>query len=47
MPSPLGIELLAGLQLFDWGPAGPLGPLGVGLDFIFQETGCASVVAVP
>ena len=47
MPSPLGIELLARLQLFDWGPAGPLDPLGVGFDFIFQVTGCAIIVAVP
>ena len=47
MPSPLGIELLARPQLIEWGQAGPLDPLGVGFDFIFQVTGCATVVAVP
>ena len=46
MPSPLGIELLAGPQLIDWGPAGSLDPLGVGFDFIFQVTGCAITVTV-
>ena len=44
MPSPLGIELLARPQLIDWGPAGPLDPLGVGFDFIFQVTGCAQLL---